>query len=139
MAKRNEITYNSGFQIFVFSDEDGETLTEFKINPADIGLMTRCEEVAAFFELEKKFLENASTPKMMLEVNNVIEEKINYLLGTEEHSIFVKPLTATTIMPDGRIFAELVMDTVIGVVKPEMEKRAQIKKERLAKYTAKYN
>lgn len=138
MSKVNEVKYNSGFQTFVFSDEDGDVLTKFKINPADIGLMARCEEVAAFFELEKAFLESANTPKIMLEVNNVIEDKINYLLGTEDNSIFVRPLTATTIMPDGRIFAELVMDTVINSVKPEIEKRAKAKKERLAKYTAKY-
>lgn len=138
MAKTNDISYNSGFQIFNFRDEDGELITSFKINPSDIGLMARCEEVSAFFEKEKAFLEDAKTPQQMLEINNVIEGKINYLLGTEENNVFKKPLTATTVMPDGTIFAELLMDTVLSVVKPEIEKRNKAKKERLDKYVSKY-
>lgn len=138
MAKTNDISYNSGFQIFNFKDEDGELITSFKINPSDIGLMARCEEVSAFFEREKAFLEDAKTPQQMLEINNVIEEKINYLLGTEGNTVFKKPLTATTVMPDGTIFAELLMDTVLSVVKPEIEKRNKAKKERLDKYVSKY-
>lgn len=138
MAKTNDISYNSGFQIFNFRDEDGELITSFKINPSDIGLMARCEEVSAFFEKEKAFLEDAKTPQQMLEINNVIEEKINYLLGTEENNVFKKPLTATTVMPDGMIFAELLMNTVLSVVKPEIEKRSKAKKERLDKYVSKY-
>lgn len=136
MGKVNDISYNSGFQIFNFRDEDGELITSFKINPSDIGLMARCEEVSAFFEKEKAFLEDAQTPQQMLEINNVIENKINYLLGTED--VFKKPLTATTVMPDGIIFAELLMNTVLSVVKPEIEKRNKAKKERLDKYVSKY-
>ena len=136
MGKVNDISYNSGFQIFNFRDEDGELITSFKINPSDIGLMARCEEVSAFFEKEKAFLEDANTPQQMLEINNVIENKINYLLGTED--VFKKPLTATTVMPDGIIFAELLMNTVLSVVKPEIEKRNKAKKERLDKYVSKY-
>lgn len=136
MGKVNDISYNSGFQIFNFRDEDGELITSFKINPSDIGLMARCEEVSAFFEKEKAFLEDAQTPQQMLEINNVIENKINYLLGTED--VFKKPLTATTVMPDGVIFAELLMNTVLSVVKPEIEKRNKAKKERLDKYVSKY-
>lgn len=136
MGKVNDISYNSGFQIFNFRDEDGELITSFKINPSDIGLMARCEEVSAFFEKEKAFLEDAQTPQQMLEINNVIENKINYLLGTED--VFKKPLTATTVMPDGIIFAELLMNTVLSVVKPEIEKRNKAKKERLDKHLEGY-
>lgn len=138
MAKVNDISYNSGFQTFNFRDEDGELLTSFKINPSDIGLMARCEEVAEFFEKEKTFLENAKTPQQMLEANNAIERKIDYLLGTENDTVFKKPLTATTVMPDGMLFAELLLNTVLDVVKPEVEKRAKAKKERLDAYLSKY-
>lgn len=138
MANINDISYNSGFQTFNFRDEDGELITSFKINPSDIGLMARCEEVQEFFVSEKDFLEKADTPQKMLEVNNKIEQKIDYLLNTENDSVFKKPLTATTVMPDGTLFAELLINTVLDVVKPEIAKRAKAKKDRLAKYTAKY-
>lgn len=139
MSKINDVTYNSGFQVFNFRDEEGELLTSFKINPSDIGLMARCEEVSVFFEKEKEYLENASAPQQMLEVNNAIQQKIDYLLGTENNTVFVKPLTATTIMPDGRLFAELLMETVLNAVEPEIKKRAESQKKRLDKYTSKYN
>ena len=139
MSRMNEVSYNSGFQIFNFRDEDGELLTSFKINPSDIGLMARCEEVSLFFEKEKAYLEDASTAQQMLEINNAIQQKIDYLLGTEDSTVFVKPLTATTIMPDGRIFAELLMETVLNAVEPEIKKRAESQKKRLDKYTSKYN
>lgn len=139
MSKINDVTYNSGFQVFNFRDEEGELLTSFKINPSDIELMARCEEVSVFFEKEKAYLENASTPQQMLEVNNAIQQKIDYLLGTENNTVFVKPLTATTIMPDGRLFAELLMETVLNAVEPEIKKRAESQKKRLDKYTSKYN
>lgn len=139
MAKINDVSYNSGFQVFNFRDEEGELITSFKINPSDIGLMARCEEVSAFFEKEKAYLEDAQTPQQMLEINNAIQQKIDYLLGTEEKTVFVKPLTATTIMPDGRIFAELLMETVLNAVEPEIKKRAESQKKRLDKYTSKYN
>lgn len=139
MSKINDVTYNSGFQVFNFRDEEGELLTSFKINPSDIGLMAKCEEVSVFFEKEKAYLENASTPQQMLEVNNAIQQKIDYLLGTENNTVFVKPLTATTIMPDGRLFAELLMETVLNAVEPEIKKRAESQKNRLDKYTSKYN
>ena len=130
MANINDISYNSGFQTFNFRDEDGELITS--------GLMARCEEVQEFFVSEKDFLEKADTPQKMLEVNNKIEQKIDYLLNTENDSVFKKPLTATTVMPDGMLFAELLINTVLDAIKPEIAKRAKAKKDRLAKYTAKY-
>ena len=132
----NVIKINSGIQTYRFFDEEDNLITSFSINPADVSLMARCEETQAFF-LENN-LENASTAIEMLNANNLIEKQINYLLGVED-TIFKKPLTATTIMPDGRIFAELILDTVLEHIKPELEKRAKAKKERLDKYVAKYN
>jgi hypothetical protein len=132
----NDIKINSGVQTYRFFDEEDNLITSFSINPADISLLTRCEETQEFFENNK--LEDAKTAKEMLEVNNAIEKQIDYLLGVET-TIFRKPLTATTVMPDGRIFAELILDTVLEHIKPELEKRAKAKKERLDKYVAKYN
>lgn len=132
----NDIKINSGVQTYRFFDEEDSLITSFSINPADISLLTRCEETQEFFENNK--LEDAKTAKEMLEVNNAIEKQIDYLLGVET-TIFRKPLTATTVMPDGRTFAELILDTVLEHIKPELEKRAKAKKERLDKYVAKYN
>lgn len=138
MGKVNNITYDSGFLSFRFSDENGDELTFFKINPSDVGLMARCEEIAAFFEEERGKLEEVTTPSDIVALNELFEQKINYLLDFENDTVFKKPLTATTIMPDGRIFAELLLSTVLDAVRPEIEKRAKAKNERLDKYVSKY-
>lgn len=132
----NVIKINSGIQTYRFFDEEDNLITSFSINPADISLLARCEETQQFFEENK--LEDAKTVQEMLKVNDAIEKQIDYLLGAES-TIFKKPLTATTVMPDGRIFAEVILDTVLEYIKPELEKRAKAKKERLDKYVAKYN
>ena len=132
----NDIRVNSGVQTYRFFDEEDNLITSFSINPADISLLVRCEETQAFFEENK--LEDAKTAREMLEANNLIEKQMNYLLGVDG-TVFKKPLTATTIMPDGRTFAELILDTVLEHIKPELEKRAKAKQERLDKYVSKYN
>ena len=132
----NVIKINSGIQTYRFFDEEDNLITSFSINPADISLLARCEETQQFFEENK--LEDAKTVQEMLRINDAIEKQIDYLLGAES-TIFKKPLTATTVMPDGRIFAEVILDTVLEYIKPELEKRAKAKKERLDKYVAKYN
>lgn len=132
----NDIRVNSGVQTYRFFDEEDNLITSFSINPADISLLVRCEETQEFFAQNK--FEDAKTAREMLEANNLIEKQMDYLLGAEQ-SVFKKPLTATTIMPDGRTFAELILDTVLEHIKPELEKRAKAKKERLDKYVSKYN
>ena len=132
----NVVKINSGLLTFRFLDEEDNVLVSFKINPSDISLLARCEETIDFFNEHK--LESAKTVKEMLEANNALKKQINNLLGVED-TIFKKPLTATTVMPDGKIFAEAVLDVVLEHIKPELEKRAVVKKERLDKYVSKYN
>ena len=66
-------------------------------------------------------------------------EQLNYMLGYDAaKGLFIPPMTATTILPSGQIFAFLIMDTVIDLIRPELEKRQQRMESTMDKYLSKY-
>lgn len=130
--------FNTGLIKFTFTDENGDVFSSFRMNPTDVNLLARAEEVSAYFEGRKNDMpENASGAELKA-FNDEIEEKINYLLGYEASKDIFGVLTATTINPDGEIFAWVVMDFIVEKLKPEIEKRAQKMQTNVYKYTAKY-
>ena len=130
--------FNTGLIKFTFTDENGDVFSSFRMNPTDVNLLARAEEVSAYFEGRKNDMpENASGAELKA-FNDEIEEKINYLLGYEASKDIIGVLTATTINPDGEIFAWVVMDFIVEKLKPEIEKRAQKMQTNVYKYTAKY-
>lgn len=130
--------FNTGLIKFTFTDENGDVFSSFRMNPTDVNLLARAEEVSAYFEGRKNDMpENASGAELKA-FNDEIEEKINYLLGYEASKDIFGTITATTINPDGEIFAWVVLDFIAEKLAPEMEKRAQKMQANVSKYTAKY-
>lgn len=123
---------------FIFRDEDGDIFSSFKMNPTDVNMLKRMEEVADYFEKRKENVpENVSGDELQA-FNQEIEDKINYLLGYDASKSIFGEITATTVSPDGDVFAYVVLETIAEELKPEMEKRQQSMANAAAKYTAKY-
>lgn len=123
---------------FTFSDEDGEVLASFRMNPADVKLAHRCQEVSAYFgDLEKRVAEN-ETLEDAVRFNDELEDKFCYLLGYDAKQSLFGILSATTIMGDGDLFAVKVMERINEAVIPEIVKRKQAMAAAVAKHTAKY-
>ena len=130
----------SAFLKFTFSDEDGEVISSFRLNPADIKVAIRSEEVSKYLESRKSTMSGNLTAADMAKFNDELEEKICYVLGYDARSeLFKAPLTATTILPSGDLFAVLVMDKIVEAVAPEVEKRRANMEKAAAKYTARYD
>lgn len=130
--------FNTGLIKFTFTDENGEVFSSFRMNPTDVNLMARAEELADYFEKRKFEMPENATGADISKLNAEIEEKINYLLGYEASKDIFGTITATTVSPDGEIFAWVVLDFIAEKLKPEMEKRARQMQESVSKYTAKY-
>lgn len=130
--------FNTGLIKFTFTDENGEVFSSFRMNPTDVNLLTRAEEVSAYFENRKDKVQENADGAALKAFNDEIEEKINYLLGYEASKDIFGTITATTINPDGEIFAWVVLDFIAEKLAPEMEKRAQKMQKNVSKYTAKY-
>lgn len=123
---------------FSFKDRGGEEFASFYMNPTDVGLLARAEEVADFFEKRAGESASFSDAASIAAYNSEIEEKINYLLGYDASSELFGQVTATTVSPDGEIFAHAVLDMIAGAIAPELERRGKLMHEHMAKYTAKY-
>ena len=119
-------------------EDMGEQIASFRMNPADIKLVQRCQEVSAFFEdLRDKTPDNA-TLEEAAQFNDEMETKICYLLGYDAKQSLFGLLSATSIMGDGNLFIVHVMDQILKAVGPEIKKRQQAMAKAVSKHTAKY-
>lgn len=130
--------FNTGKIEFTFTDENDEIFSSFKMNPTDVNLMHRAEEVSDYFSKRKNNVTNTASGAELAEYNKEIEEKINYLLGYDARKEIFGEITATTVSPDGEIFAFVLLDFIMEKLAPEMEKRNKKMQESIAKYTEKY-
>lgn len=127
----NNIKIKTGIQTYNFTDEDDHVFSSFRLNPMDVNLAARAFEVGDWFEhIGEQNVENAED---LAKLNKEIEEKISYVLGYESADIFGE-VTATTVFPDGTVFAYIVLEKIISEIEPAIEKR----KAKLEKASEKY-
>lgn len=124
-------------QKFTFTDNEGEVIASFRLNPTDIRLAARLQEAAKYFEESAPQIAEEPAVADMLKLNNELEEKICYILGYDARESLFGLLSATTILPDGEIFCFKVVDAIANAVAPEVEKR-QKAMQKVRKYTEKY-
>lgn len=122
---------------FTFTDEDGNVFSSFRLNPTDVNVASRCEEVSDFFR-KWQDKEPASLDDI-LKINEDLEEKIAYILGYDARESIFGEVPATTVLPSGELFAETVLKAITNAVNTEIEKRNKKAAEAAAKYTSKYD
>lgn len=139
MAKIINTNIDDEFLIFTFTNKQGEVFSSFKINPTDINVAARAEEIEPFFEQMQDSIQKVTSSKEMADLNKQIEDKMNYLLGYEASmNLFKEPITATTVFPNGQVFAYIVLDKISEAIAPEIEKRKKKMQATVDKYTEKY-
>ena len=137
MATKINTGLNSGLMKFTFTDTDGEVIASFRLNPTDVRLAKRCDEAITYFrDLRQKTQQIGEGD--LYRLNDELEEKICTMLGYNARETLFGELSATTVLPDGDIFAVKVLETVAQAVEPEVKKRAAAMEKTVAKYTAKY-
>lgn len=122
---------------FTFTDEGGEVFASFKLNPMDVNVAKRCDEVAGLFD--KKSDWELTSIDDLLQCNKEIEDKISYILGYDAREGLFGNVPATTLLESGEMFFEVVLKTVADAVKSETEKRTSRMREAVEKYTSKYD
>lgn len=139
MAKVINTKIDDGILTFTFTNNDGEIFSSFKLNPTDINVAARAEELAEYFEQLKDSIKAVKSGKEMAEINAQMEDKLNYLLGYEaSRDLFKEPITATTVFGNGQVFAYIVLDKITEAIAPEIEKRKKEMQAAVNKYTEKY-
>lgn len=133
-TKTDNIT---GLMKFRLTDEDGDAVASFRLNPADArmlkGLETACAEA-------HEMGENApavATSDDIVAYTDKLESIVCDALGIKHDAVF-GVIPGTTILPDGDLYAVHVLGTVADVMAPEIEKRKAQMQDAAEKYTAKY-
>ena len=127
---------NTGLIKITFTDEDGDIFASCRINPTDVRLMKRAEEVSEFFNnLE---MPTDMDQKQLLEFNDMIEEKICCLIGYDAKAELFGLIPATSVNQEGEMWAMIVLDKITEHIKPEIEKRRQNMVSAIDKYAGKY-
>ena len=127
----------TGLMKFRLTDEDGDAVASFRLNPADArmlkGLETACAEA-------QKMAENApsvATTDDIAAYTDKLEGIICGGLGIKHDSVF-GVIPGTTILPDGDLYAVHTLGIVADAMAPEIAKRKGKMQNAAAKYTAKY-
>jgi hypothetical protein len=132
-----QTSLGSSFQRYQFTD-DGEVIASFRMNPADIKLAKRLQEVGSFFEELGDNLPANATLEDAIKFNDSIEEKVCEILGYDARASLFGQISATSIMADGNMFVLHVLDTIQEHAFPEIDKRNKAMAAAVAKHTAKY-
>jgi hypothetical protein len=139
MSKTINTKIDDGILTFTFTNNQNEIFASFRLNPTDVNIAARAEEVSAFFEKMEETVKNVASAKEAAKLNELIQDKINYLLGYEaSKDLFREPITATTVFGNGQMFANIVLDKVADAIAPEIEKRREKMQAEVDKYTEKY-
>lgn len=139
MANTINKNINSGLLKFTFTDSDGDVFAYFKMNPADVKLAARCEEVSDFFNKKSEIASANPTVEEMAKYSDELTEKIDYLLGYKaSETLFGSLMSPITVLPNGDIFAFVVLETIADAVGTEIRKRKQKMHKAASKYTEKY-
>lgn len=139
MGKTINTQLDDGLFTFTFSNSKGEVFSSFLMNPTDINIAVRCEEAADYFAAREKEASGVMGAAQMAKLNAELEEKLVYVLGYDARpTLFKAPMTATTILPTGDLFAVVILETIKKAVEPEIRKRGERMQKAAAKYTDKY-
>ena len=86
MAKVINTKIDDGILIFTFTNNEDEVFSSFKLNPTDINVAARAEELTEYFEQLKDSIQKVDSGKKMAELNTEnlrilypkIGEKVNW-------------------------------------------------------------
>ena len=124
---------------YTFTDEDGMIVAHFNMNPADVKLYDRLNNIdAKIEELQKRFQGKDNDSAFAIEFNNAVEDLFCYVIGYDVKTCLFGFISATSIMEDGKLFYEKVLEVMQNAVGKEVEKRAKKMQKNIEKYTEKY-
>lgn len=140
MAKQKTIISSGNIKREIV-DDDGDVIGYYEINPTDLKIMKRAEEVGDFFENfgNSRPKGQELTIDILLELNNELEGKIDYVLGKGASDSLFQRVSAVSYDDNGVFFVEKVFDVIYADLNMNLEKRSKVMSDRVKKYTKGYN
>ena len=139
--KRNDselvIKINDGRVKIPIKNQFGETLGSIVFAPTDTNIVDRYEEVVRFWKNYK--MPEVDSIEAARKAEKEISEKMSYLINGDAEKAFFQVLGPFSPMDDGRIFLEIVIDSVAKVIEAKLNTNVTKVQRRVNKYVAKYH
>lgn len=127
----------TGIMKFRLTDDDGDPVASFRLNPADARMLKRLEKACAEAQDMGENAPQMATGADVEAYTDKLENLICEALGAKHDAVF-SGIPGTTVLPNGDLYAVHVLGTVADVMAPEIAKRKASMQNAAAKYTAKY-
>lgn len=152
-AKQIKTNISSGEE-YEFLDINGKPLFTICINPTDMGLIKRADELVDFLNnliiLEEKTDDETEENRdletdmkvifMTLEkAEKELAEKLDHLFNAPISDQIYSVMDPFTPLKNGKLYIEEILDSISSVIEAEMKQRTKKVQSRMDKYTAKYH
>ncbi len=138
----NTIIIEDGLKTYDIANKSGKIYGSFSFDPSDMGILKRYNEVVKVFEgMDFNFLEDdiAQNIEKYVEIENVVNEKFDYLFNSDVSNTIFSITSPLTIIPSGILFLESALEAIGQVIENETGERVKKMNNRINKYTAKYH
>ena len=139
----NVIVIDDGFKTYDIKNQEGKLLGSFSFNPSDTNIIHRhAEVVEALEKLELDISVNekeTSLNEAFKSVEDVVFEKINYLLNADVAKDFFTVMGPFSPLASGQFFVESVLDAIGQAISAETGERVKKINSKIRKHTSKYH
>lgn len=116
----------------------GDVTGGFYWNPADLGIVKRCEKVMDYLNgIEAP--SNSSSEETIEFISAAIKEQFDYLLSPGASKELFKWNEPFSPQSDGSFYVEYVMKCIKDFIESELDVRINKTTAKIEQYTAKYN
>jgi len=127
---------DTGLQHVKVKDAKGNVIGEFDIIPTDSNMVKRYASVAEFFD--KLSLPQNPTDEQLIKASDDVCDQFDYLLGDGVSEGLFGKCGPFTLLSNGDLFFENVLDGIAGMLSKASEERAKKKLNKIKMATAGY-
>lgn len=135
-----KIVVDRGLEKFTIEDKKGTVLGEFEMNPSDMELVKRYEQVAdAISHVSDGIEKEEDIAIALVKIENKVKEQINYLFNADVADNFFSITSPFTLLANGDFFIENVLNAIGELIKAETGKKFKKIQTKVNKYAVKYH
>lgn len=138
-----QIKIDSGLKTYDVVDKERRLLCQITFNPSDTGIAERYEEVKKqLTNLKKDFgkrAEKKTLVEQLKELDSIVYEKIDYLLGAEVSASIFSIMGPFSPLSNGQFFFENVLAAITQIIQSESNENREKLNKKIIKHTKKYH
>jgi len=134
-----KIVVDRGLEEYTIEDKNGNVLGTFEMNPSDLELIKRYEEVAEKMAHISEGINQDDLIGSLIEMEKKINDLIDYLFNAKVAEKFFSITSPFTMLASGEFFIENVINAIGGLIESETGKKYEKIQAKISKYTEKYN